>query len=197
MMMRRSAIVVSGLVLLGMSFGSSARAAEAVSTRPYSGAFFDRSTLTGDWGGARNDLAAKGITFDANLTQIEQGVVSGGKNGSWEYGGRGDLTGNLDPRSSDCGQADSSPSSSKGIGTTRSTARPARSIRRTPASSFHSRPTTTSRYRICPSRSFSRTTSASSPESSRPSPRATRTSSPTVRAIRSSSIWLSTSIRSP
>ena len=96
MMMRRSAIVVSGLVLLGLSFGSSARAAEAVSTRPYSGAFFDRSTLTGDWGGARNDLAAKGITFDANLTQIEQGVVSGGKNGSWEYGGRGDLTGNLD-----------------------------------------------------------------------------------------------------
>ena len=44
----------------------------------------------------RNDLAAKGITFDANVTQIEQGVVSGGKNGSWEYGGRGDLTGNLD-----------------------------------------------------------------------------------------------------
>jgi porin len=95
-MMRRSTIVVSGLVLLGMSLRSPAGAAEAVSARPYSGGFFDRSTLTGDWGGARNDLAAKGITFDANLTQIEQGVVSGGKNGSWEYGGRGDLTANLD-----------------------------------------------------------------------------------------------------
>jgi porin len=95
-MMRRSTIVVSGLVLLGMSFRSPAGAAEAVSARPYSGGFFDRSTLTGDWGGSRNDLAAKGITFDANLTQIEQGVVSGGKNGSWEYGGRGDLTANLD-----------------------------------------------------------------------------------------------------
>ncbi len=89
-------IVASVLVLLGMSFRSPATAAEAVSTRPYSGGFFDRSTLTGDWGGARNDLAAKGITFDASLTQIEQGVVSGGKNGSWEYGGRGDLTANLD-----------------------------------------------------------------------------------------------------
>lgn len=89
-------IVASVLVLLGMSFRSPATAAEAVSTRPYSSGFFDRSTLTGDWGGARNDLAAKGITFDASLTQIEQGVVSGGKNGSWEYGGRGDLTANLD-----------------------------------------------------------------------------------------------------
>jgi hypothetical protein len=52
--------------------------------------------MTGDWGGARNDLAAKGLSFDTNVTQIEQGVVSGGKNGAWEYGGRGDLTFHLD-----------------------------------------------------------------------------------------------------
>jgi porin len=88
--------VASGLILLGMSFRSPAWAAETGFSRPYSGAFLDRSTLSGDWGGARNDLAAKGVTFDASLTQIEQGVVSGGKNGSWEYGGRGDLTANLD-----------------------------------------------------------------------------------------------------
>src|SRR5262249_25272466 len=61
-----------------------------------SGSFFERSTLTGDWGGARNDLAAKGITFDATVTQVTQGVMSGGKSGVWEYGGRGDLTANLD-----------------------------------------------------------------------------------------------------
>jgi hypothetical protein len=75
MMIKRWAVVASVVVLLGMSFGSPAAAEEAASTHPYSGGFFDRSTLTGDWGGTRNDLAAKAITFDANLTQIEQGVV--------------------------------------------------------------------------------------------------------------------------
>ena len=95
-MMRRSTIVVGALALLGVSLATPARAAEVASAEPYSGDFFTRSTLTGDWGGVRNDLAAKGVTFDATLTQIEQGVVSGGKNGTWEYGGRGDLTGHLD-----------------------------------------------------------------------------------------------------
>jgi porin len=57
----------------------------------YSGEFLKRTTMTGDWGGARNDLAKKGLTFDLNLTQTEQGVVGGGTNSSWEYGGRGDL----------------------------------------------------------------------------------------------------------
>jgi porin len=90
-MMRRSAIVVSVLVLLCFSIGTPAGAEDR-----YSGDFFRRSTLTGDWGGARNDLAAKGITFDATLTQVGQGVVSGGKDGTWQYGGRGNLTGNLD-----------------------------------------------------------------------------------------------------
>jgi porin len=92
--MRRSLVVVS--VLLGMSAFAPAGAEDVASSHPYSGDFLTRSTLTGDWGGARNELAAKGVTFDASLTQIEQGVVSGGKNGSWEYGGRGDLTGNFD-----------------------------------------------------------------------------------------------------
>jgi porin len=55
-----------------------------------------RSTLTGDWSGVRNDWAAKGVTFDINLTQIGQGNVSGGKKIGWEYGGRGDLTLNVD-----------------------------------------------------------------------------------------------------
>jgi porin len=95
-MVRRSAIVVGVTVLLGMALRTHAGAAEPASSDPYSGDFFTRSTLTGDWGGARNDFAAKGLTFDANLTQIEQGVVSGGKNGAWEYGGRGDLTFHLD-----------------------------------------------------------------------------------------------------
>ena len=95
-MMKRSAIGASIVALLGLFLRTQAGAAEAASGQPYSGGFFTRSTLSGDWLGARNDLAAKGITFDATVTQIEQGVVGGGKNGSWEYGGRGDLIGNLD-----------------------------------------------------------------------------------------------------
>jgi porin len=95
-MIERFAIVLSVMVLLDVSLGTNAAAEEATSAYPYSGDLSTRSTLTGDWGGVRNDLAAKGITFDASLTQIEQGVVDGGKNGSWEYGGRGNLTGDLD-----------------------------------------------------------------------------------------------------
>jgi porin len=62
----------------------------------YSGDFLSRSTLTGDWGGIRNDLAKKGVTLDMNLTQINQGVTGGGKNSEWESGGRGDINFNVD-----------------------------------------------------------------------------------------------------
>jgi porin len=93
--MRGSTIVIGAVALLGLALGPAA-AEEASPAHPYSGDFFTRSTLTGDWGGARNDLAEKGVTFDASVTQIGQGVVSGGKNSTWEYGGRGDLTGHLD-----------------------------------------------------------------------------------------------------
>ena len=63
---------------------------------PYSGDFFHRLTLTGDWFGVRNDLAAKGITFDMSLTQVYQGILGGGKDQDWKYGGRGDFTLNVD-----------------------------------------------------------------------------------------------------
>jgi porin len=64
----------------------------AADAEPYSGDLLTRSTLTGDWGGVRNDLAKKGVTLGLNLTQVGQGTVSGGKSLKWEYGGRGDLT---------------------------------------------------------------------------------------------------------
>ena len=90
--MRPSAGALGVAVLLGL-LGTRARAEEP----PYTGGTILRSsTFTGDWRGARNDLADKGITLDASVTQVEQGVVSGGKSGAWEYGGRGILTGNLD-----------------------------------------------------------------------------------------------------
>ena len=71
-------------------------AGDAPAPTPYSGDIWTRSTLSGDWGGLRNEWAAKGVTLDMNITQVGQGVVGGGKNGAWEYGGRGDLILNLD-----------------------------------------------------------------------------------------------------
>jgi porin len=54
----------------------------------YTGDFWDRSTLFGDVGGKRQQLYEKGITLDATLTQVYQGVVSGGKDdGASEYYG--------------------------------------------------------------------------------------------------------------
>ena len=86
---------MAALLVVVCSVGG-ACAEDQPSARPYSGAFFTRSTLTGDWDDVRNDLARKGVTFDLNLTQIEQGVVNGGLNSSWKYGGRGDLTVSVD-----------------------------------------------------------------------------------------------------
>jgi porin len=66
------------------------------STQPYSGDLLTRSTLTGDWYGERNDLAQKGMTFDLAVTQITQGIVSGGRSASWDYSGLADFNFNLD-----------------------------------------------------------------------------------------------------
>ena len=94
-MNKHSTIIAVILTSLGMSL-ISARAVADDTSPTYSGDLLNRSTLTGDWGGARNDLAAKGVTIDLGLTQIEQSVVGGGKSSTWEYGGRGDLTLNAD-----------------------------------------------------------------------------------------------------
>jgi len=82
----------------GQSPQGSASSTESkpASQGPYSGNFWTRSTLTGDWGCLRNSLAAKGITFDMSLTQVYQGVVEGGIKETWRYGGRGNLTINVD-----------------------------------------------------------------------------------------------------
>ena len=53
----------------------------------------ERSTLFGDWRGARTALAQRGILLDLSTTQFYQGVTSGGRKedrGEWEYGGFGD-----------------------------------------------------------------------------------------------------------
>lgn len=53
----------------------------------YSGDFWHRNRLTGDWGGARTDLADFGIQFDVRFTQTMQSVVDGGLDTGTRYGG--------------------------------------------------------------------------------------------------------------
>lgn len=94
--MKKFAMIVMILFLLCLSFSSRGGAAEAPPATPYSGDIWTRSTLSGDWGGIRNQLAEKGVTFDLSITQVGQGVVDGGKSGAWQYGGRGDIVMNVD-----------------------------------------------------------------------------------------------------
>jgi hypothetical protein len=95
--MKASRIFTTIIILLGIFLRAPARAADAPSANPYSGDIWTRSTLSGDWWGFRNQLTDKGITLDMSLTQSAQGIVHGGKNTGWQYGGgRGDIILNLD-----------------------------------------------------------------------------------------------------
>lgn len=79
--------------------GSEPAAAEPTGILPllgYSGAFAERKYATGDWGGKRSELAAKGLSFELDWTQVGQGVVSGGRRIDWDYGGSLDFVVNAD-----------------------------------------------------------------------------------------------------
>lgn len=62
----------------------------------YSGDFWSRHTLSGDWGGARTDLANKGVQIEVSWSQYVQGVTSGGRDTGTEYGGKGNYLVYLD-----------------------------------------------------------------------------------------------------
>src|SRR5438477_569249 len=57
---------------------------------------FERPNLTGDWLGARDALSSHGLTLEISLTQFYQGVVDGGNERDFEYGGKVDYYVNLD-----------------------------------------------------------------------------------------------------
>ena len=65
-------------------------APEMTPVSDYSGDFWNRATLFGDPGGWRSRLYDRGLTLDAQITQVYQGVVSGGSargNGNGQYNG--------------------------------------------------------------------------------------------------------------
>ena len=97
--MKKSTIIITAIFLLGICCAPRVGAQDTAPKDPYSGDLLTRSTLTGDWGGLRNEWAAKGVTIDLNITQIGQGVVNGGKSSAWQYGGRGTALTAHPPRS--------------------------------------------------------------------------------------------------
>ena len=48
----------------------------------------ERSKLTGNWFGARDRWTDRGVALDVNLTEFFQGVASGGKDQTFNYGGK-------------------------------------------------------------------------------------------------------------
>ncbi|MEC4747926.1 carbohydrate porin [Methylomicrobium sp. Wu6] len=70
-------------VLFGaLAFSHAVQSGETPGGATYSGELFSRSTLTGDWGGVRNDMAEHGVTLDLNATHVTQHAASGGYDGS-------------------------------------------------------------------------------------------------------------------
>jgi len=63
---------------------------------PYEGGLTERLRLTGDWGGFRTEFKKHGLTFDLYSTQFYQGVASGGRDDTWEYGHKLDYLLNAD-----------------------------------------------------------------------------------------------------
>ena len=102
--MKRPVVFIMFIFLFGLFLSVQAGAEsevgrtepEAAIAKTHSFDLWERSTLTGDWGGLRTDWAKKGVTFDMSLTQTGMSVSNGGKNQGWEYSGRGDLTLNVD-----------------------------------------------------------------------------------------------------
>ena len=57
---------------------------------------WERSTLTGVWGGLRSQLADSGVTFDLDFTQFLQGAAISSGSREFNYGGRFDALINFD-----------------------------------------------------------------------------------------------------
>lgn len=92
----RIASLARALIAAIIVVSTHAIAADPLATPDYSGSFWSRSTMTGDWGGERQQLANKGVTVDMTLVQVYQGVLTGGLDESWRYGGRENISLNVD-----------------------------------------------------------------------------------------------------
>lgn len=76
--------------------GSSSASRGILPIPDYSGDFASRTTLTGDWGGRRSELAQQGFTLELSFTQVAQDVADGGDETGIRYGGKIEALINLD-----------------------------------------------------------------------------------------------------
>ena len=60
--------------------------------------FMQRDTLTGNWGGFRDQLAEKGVRLDLEVTEYYQGMFLGDGNDDFEFGGRDDALVSFDTK---------------------------------------------------------------------------------------------------
>lgn len=90
------------LVILGLTLDLSFAQDDASSSEgilpleDFSGDISSRSRMTGDWNDARTEWAEKGITLEIDWAQYFMGVVDGGRDEKFEYGGSLDYKLNLD-----------------------------------------------------------------------------------------------------
>jgi porin len=85
--------------LLGLFFlaaSAPSRAQPYPVPQSWGGDFSTRPRLTGDWGGVRDDLGAKGVVIDVDFTVTPMDVLSGGKSTGGETWGNVDYTLNVD-----------------------------------------------------------------------------------------------------
>jgi porin len=76
------AIIKTTLLASFLALSNVALSDEVASDPTFSGDLLSRPKLTGDWGGVRNDMAAKGVTLEFDATHVTQHVASGGFDGS-------------------------------------------------------------------------------------------------------------------
>jgi porin len=69
---------------------TSVKIAEETTEQEKPPSIWERSQLTGDWGGLRSFLADQGLTIKVNFTQYYQGLLAGTNSGGFDYGGRVD-----------------------------------------------------------------------------------------------------------
>jgi porin len=95
--MRNARPIASILVGVAFLVASVPAGAQPYAVPPtWGGDFSTRPRLTGDWGGVRDELGAKGVVIDVDLTVTPMDVLSGGKSTGGDTWGNVDYTFNVD-----------------------------------------------------------------------------------------------------
>ena len=78
---------IPALSLATLAWAPAVATAQITPPPTYGGDLWSRPRLTGDWFGGRDWLSKHGVDFDLDLTQVLQGVASGGRDTGVDYDG--------------------------------------------------------------------------------------------------------------